>query len=888
MQIRTKNMTAVFEEERAAFLSIKGTGDRTQTEFLLGPEEFPEYDTDQPRWLGNLFLTVKNDSGRRRMSTGASRDTKLITCDPQPAAPDDRTHSGEYRGSGTAFGGTGAAPGIQSLSGLIRVIYPGDSGNENGIRGICVEEDYRICLEGIHWSIVLRNISEQPVTVAELGIPLFMNQYFRNDSEFKYEKCVLRHSLISHHNSALYWSKSSGNPPILYLMTTGDTALDQFAVEEEDKNFGACWKLGAFEGCYTVYPIHEETDRAGIPTQELMLAPGEEKSFTFFLGMADSFEEMAEQKIALGGMEIKAVPGMCVPVGQEAVLLIRSLVRPELQLPDPDDQILGIQEKEGCFLCKIRLGGYGIREVLVRSGNTCMRLSMFGLEKPEDIIRRQAAFIAEKQFETDPSDPCYHGLLMWDMTVKHRINASCNPFGDNWFAGGSDEIGLANGLFLAGKNVWQPVEKEVRVLQSYVKDFIEARLTEQPGYRVHRMVPWYEMFEPWAGRGADDVWRAFNYVHVINTYYNMYLIAKIYDFGFLDSPSYYIRQAWEYTNAMFAYWMFPDGVGASEYGNMGELHLALNLEGALREEGFLKEAALLNGIVCKKADFFAGKVYPYGSEMAYDSTAFEAVYAYGKAAGNRRVMEMTKNVVLANRGRQPSWYLYQTDLRQNGDSSWNVSYMTQLGAWPLYDWLFEQGEYTPELAESWYASYLAGWSVYNSGGFWSEEKENEGASGWIVDGKMGRFTGMKSPREPYKKGIVPMSGESALGFYGALQTAAAAVTDHPGLGRYGFGCQVRETEEGEEIVPEDGLGVRLYHIPDGWSVTLDRDRIRRAVVRKGELLLILENLTGDVHETGIVCSAEGRKGKFSVRMGKKSKSEKLFECRFNLQQMTVL
>jgi hypothetical protein len=70
-------------------------------------------------------------------------------------------------------------------------------------------------------------------------------------------------------------------------------------------------------------------------------------------------------------------------------------------------------------------------------------------------------------------------------------------------------------------NVYRPEEEQIRVLQQYRQDFIEDRLTEQPGWRLHRAVPWFTMFDPWTGRGVDDIWRAFNYVHVINTYYNM-------------------------------------------------------------------------------------------------------------------------------------------------------------------------------------------------------------------------------------------------------------------------------------------------------------------------------------------------------------------------------
>lgn len=88
-------------------------------------------------------------------------------------------------------------------------------------------------------------------------------------------------------------------------------------------------------------------------------------------------------------------------------------------------------------------------------------------------MRSRQTFIIKNQFETDDTDPCYHALLMWDMDVKHRINSKCNPHGPDWFAGGSDEIGLVTGLFLSEWNAYHPKEEQVRVLQEYCHDFIE-------------------------------------------------------------------------------------------------------------------------------------------------------------------------------------------------------------------------------------------------------------------------------------------------------------------------------------------------------------------------------------------------------------------------------
>lgn len=845
MDILAGGMKAVFDEKRASLISIQGEdgqGGFRDMDYLLTPTEFPEYDVPDARWLGNLFLTVESQGKRWSADTGSSADIRQVSRE----------------------------------DGKILVSYNQDSVKEHGMKGIRVYQMYEWKETGIRWTIRLKNPLNEVLTVRKLGIPLMMNQFFRGDNQFKYDKCVLRHTCITHHHSYIYWATSGNGTQTLLLQALGDTPLMHFSCEEDHPVFGRKGSMGsAFEGCFYVYLVHEKTPFSHIETSALVLEQGEEKEFSFFLGIEKDFEALEVRIVANGGITAQAVPGMCVPCGEEVKLIIDGGEGVEICLPDEGDELLGMDCMCERKVAKLRLAGYGVRNVWLRKSDTVMKLQFFAMEPLEDIIRSQSAFIAAKQFETEEADPCYHGLLMWDMTARHRVNSSCNPFGADWMAGGSDEIGLVSGLFLSGKNVYLPDEKEVRVLNDYVKDFLVERLTEHPGYRVHRMVPWFQMFEPWAGYGADDVWRAYNYVHVINTVYNMYRISSLYSFDFLEEPVYYITLAYEYMKAMFTYWMFPDGVGATKYANMGELHMALSLEGDLRKEGLASQADWVRQTVEMKAYYFASKEYPYGSEMPYDSTAFEAVYAYGKAAGDSRVMERSCAVACANRGRQPVWYLYCTDLRQMGDSSWNVSYMTQLGAYPIYDWLFSWKKEEERkaclgeiayLAQTWYASYLAGWSLYNSGGFWSQEPENQGASGWIIDGDVGYFSGQKNGKGPYNKGLVAMSGESALGFYGALQIAASAVFNHPVLGRIGLGCRLEGEAGNEVIIPVDGLGIRMHHLADGWSIILGRDRMTKVICREKKLTVYLKNVTGDEHWLEMKIRCHGQECNRNVRV----------------------
>ena len=827
------NMLAKFDAERTAWISIQAPTDVNHAEFLLTPDEFPSLDGEQARWLGTVELAIKGSAG----------DTVHIYTPEM----EKTVEVGEEK---------------------IQVAY-----SENTkVPGIRIVEEYLRSDDGIRWDISVENTGNDDVELERLGIPLLMNQFFRGDDQFKYEQCILRHTCLCHENSWMYWEKSSGAAPLLILKTMDDTALDCFEVEHRFAEHTGV--EGAFEGLYTVYVYHEPMpDHRFENLETCILKAGQIVKKSFLLGMQQSREECAQWLVRNGGFYLESVPGMVLPYGKRAELTIYSKTQPSIKSDYAEDVATEVTGNAGTWKAYLALNGYGRRGLAVTLDGHLSRLTFFGIENPGEIYTKQTDFIIKNQFETDDTDPCYHALLMWDMDVKHRIDSKCNPHGPDWFAGGSDEIGLVTGLFLSEWNAYHPKEEQVRVLQEYCHDFIEQRLTEQPGWRVHRMVPWFVMFEPWSGRGADDVWRAFNYVHVINTYYNMYRISRIYKRDWLDAPHVWIYKAYEYAKAMFSYWMFPDGIGATEIGNMGEFVLATEVVGALREQSCRKEADELEEIITEKARFFAGKTYPYGSEMAYDSTAYEAVYGYGKAIMDERVMEKTMEVSLANRGWQPEWYLYMTDLRGGGDSHWNVSYMTQLGAYPIYDWVLEQRHYRVELMKALYGAYLAGFAIYNSGGYWSDEPENRGATAWIFHGVNGLFTGKDRDGAPVYKGIAAMSGEGCLGFFGALKIAASMVYQEDGQQK-ALGGQLFEKEGGYVLKPDDGLNMRFFDTCRDFAVKLEQDTLESIETLENGWMIRIKNDT-DVSHTLRMEVRSGIGGEYQIITEKGHQTQKI-------------
>lgn len=197
--------------------------------------------------------------------------------------------------------------------------------------------------------------------------------------------------------------------------------------------------------------------------------------------------------------------------------------------------------------------------------------------------------------------------------------------------------------------------------------------------------------------------------------------------------------------------------------------------------------------------------------MPYDSTAFEAVYAYGKRMGDNRVMGSAARASFANRGKQPVWFLYNTDLRGGGDTGWNSSYMTQLGACPILDYCLEEGHIDEDWVLAFYGAWLSGWLLYNSGGYWNADPENRGATGWITiasrinhsDPKPAGIsdTGEKAGM-PLSKGCVTLSGEAGIGYFGALRSACSIVMEHSVLDRIGLGCSISREGGGGGHFPQ--------------------------------------------------------------------------------------
>lgn len=368
---------------------------------------------------------------------------------------------------------------------------------------------------------------------------------------------------------------------------------------------------------------------------------------------------------------------------------------------------------------------------------------------------------------------------------------------------------------------------------------------KQNGQRTYQVYRWYDGQD---GSPSDTgVWRAYNYVHVANTYFNMYRIGRAYPGLRLQyTATQYLGFCYQTLNAMFSKIPQPTPIGdaAHDAGLMGESTYP-DILSALAAEGMAAERQQLQAYVQHKRDALFSQTYPFASEQSIDTTGFEASYTLAKLYGNTSLAQKVQRASLACRGLQPAWYWYGSDNRNMGESWWNLGYETQLGSWQQQDYLLTYASPSTtdfaDMMRSSYGAYLAGWANINSGQI-SSASANIGAAAWLYQSEKGAT---EYGYVPNFGGWWSWSGEADLGFWGGLRAASVNVVQDPVVGLYAYGGDVSSADGAYTVTPRDGVRSRFtFYNLGSLTVRLAKARYTRAVVSadRRSVVLDLENV----------------------------------------------
>ena len=748
---------------------------------------------------------------------------------------------------------------------------------------LAVSHAFSLNGELLDWTITLRNPGKRSVEIGDLAVPFNFAERTGARGDI-YTKKLLRHAYVGGHASFVAWQRSNGVGPYLVMTPMGETKFEYYDSSGGSGSGGS--------GAFTPY-VHAAVAKAAaisaggnwrLPASAATIPPNETLTYSFRFQWAKDFGGVRDVLVKEGKIDVSVVPGMVVPVDLAATFALRT--RQKIVTIDPEfraDTTIETVNAPGNNVYRVRFRRLGENMLRVRYGTgEWASLEFFVTEPLETVIKKRASFLVTHHQHTDPSK-WYVGMYSdWDQKNEIRRSPEDRDGLSTWLTDANDDAGNARPAFLASKNVVFPDPKEIESLELYISRYLWGGMqmtdAEKYPYAIYG-IPNFKANRASAdpGRnGQSHVWRIYDYPHIIMLYHRMHLIAKFYPHRIkhLDAATYLERA---YRTAI-AYWTGPIAVekwSADAVGTMNEAFIP-ELIDTLEREGKQEWAKSLRAHWEGKVERFVMKTPNlYGSEFAFDSTGFESTGAFARYAmtreaadfrqrvpleAARRFMEFQLRLNITDRGwLEPTYYQLGTDYR--GNTSYLLSYMSQMGGWSILDHALYFAENPSEYLRLGYASSLSSWALVNSGtresgyGYWFPSPNNDGAAG---GGFMPETTGRAWIGKQMARGAWYYSAEEDVGYCAAIRTHATIVANDPVFGEIAYGGLLTRNNDLVSVIPRDGLRVRFHVVRDKQRlhIELERDGFAREqpVVLSDALDRIaftLENRTGEAHETGM-------------------------------------
>ena len=228
----------------------------------------------------------------------------------------------------------------------------------------------------------------------------------------------------------------------------------------------------------------------------------------------------------------------------------------------------------------------------------------------------------------------------------------------------------------------------------------------------------------------------------------------------------------------------------------------------LKREGWTDKASEVERDMKERAEVWKSRAYPFGSEMAWDSTGQEEVYAWTKYFGYDDKSEVSLDSILGYMPLVPNWG-YNGDARRYWDFYYGAApggqlerqihhYGSGINSIPVLAAYRERPDdfYLLRLG---YAGTMAPLSNIDPDGF--------AAAAFHSSPSLMRW-------DTY-------SGDYGPNFFGHALNTATYIIDHPEFGWLAFGGNAKSSGNKVTVQPLDSFRRRIYIAPVGLWLTLD-------------------------------------------------------------------
>jgi hypothetical protein len=686
--------------------------------------------------------------------------------------------------------------------------------------------------DGLILRFVIKNKSATPVEIGGLGIPVIFNNMLtgRNLKE-AHERCSFFDPYIGQDAGYLQVTRLSGLGPALVVAPEGQTPFEAYQLLNEPTRPNQTFE-GAFS--WMVHTLaYAEDEWKGVnqwnPPTSVTLAPGASRTYGLKFLLSDQIRNIEKTLIADHRPVAVGVPGYVLPMDLDARIFLNFPHKVRELTVEPASAIVISEDKptrNGWKAYTLRGKSWGrARLTITYDDNSKQSISYYVIKPEPQAVSDLGHFLFTKQWFDDRNDPFHRApsVISYDREANQQVTQDSRA----WIAGLGDEGGSGSWLAAAMKEFGQPNKDEISKYEQFIDKVLWGGLQyndgpnkygvrkslfyysppDVPGYQYDPSLNW-TTWTSWKKSDAESIGRGYNYPHVVAAYWSMYRVARNHPGLVTNHPwDWYLDQAYQTTKFTFS--RGANGrrrVGYVELGLMeGDIFLALLTD--LKREGWADKANDIEKLMKERADRWKGEAFPFGSEMAWDSTGQEEVYAWCDYFGYDDKAEVSLDSIIGYMPTVPHW-----GYNGNARRYWDFIYGGKTRRYERQLHHYGSGlNAIPVLAH--YRKHPDDFYLLRIG--------YGGTMGALTNIDKEGFASVAFHSFPTTLKWDGYSGDYGPNFFGHVFNTATYIVNHPEFGWLAFGGNVKIVGQSVRVRPLDSLRQRVYLAPYGLWLTLD-------------------------------------------------------------------
>ncbi len=683
----------------------------------------------------------------------------------------------------------------------------------------------------------LKNKTSQPLQIGALGIPMSFNNHITGRNlQQSHEICSFSDPYIGQDAGYLQVTRLTGKGPALVVVPESKTPFEAYQLLNEPMR-----PAQTFEGTFAWMAhsqAYAETEWKGVeqwnsPTSAT-LAPNASRTYGVRFLLSDEIRNIEKTLAANNRPVAVGIPGYVLPQDIEAKLFLNSKSKVASIVAEPAGAISIRKDKptsKGWQAYTLSGKTWGRSRLLVKyADGSNQSISYYVIKASTQAVADMGNFLFTKQWFVDPNDPFRRSpsVMSYDREADKIVSQDSRV----WIAGLGDEGGSGSWLAAAMKQFGQPNREEVAKYEQFIDGVLWGGLQYKEGpnkYGVRKSMLFYSpadvpgfQYDPalnwttwtsWKKADAESIGRGYNYPHVVAAYWSMYRVARNNE-GLVKNHGWdwYLEQAYQTTKFTFS--RNADArnrrrVGYVELGLMeGDIFLMVLQD--LKREGWTEKAADIEALMKERTERWRKEAYPFGSEMAWDSTGQEEVYAWCDYFGYDDKALVSLNSIIGYMPTVPHW-----GYNGNARRYWDFLYGGKI-----------------RRIERQLHHYGSGLNAIPVLSHYREHPEDlyllrigyGGTMGALTNIDQAGFASVAFHSFPSTLKWDAYSGDYGPNFFGHALNTGTYLINHPDFGWQAFGGNVKTKGDWINVTPLDSLRMRVYLASRGLWLTLDAGR----------------------------------------------------------------